>query len=172
MRDLIVSHNTSGQNQQLSWRAKNMICGTTLASSCIADRTEYHLGDPEAESFSGRYERSYCMSKRRDFLKTTGAALGGMAIAGISSIEAKGQEKEKEKAEAARPRSRPGTISIRCAPNVKIESIHEAVQQALGRVGCPACGLLGVDLHIGGGDPEPFGINAAGIKDASFTPMG
>jgi hypothetical protein len=110
------------------------------------------------------------MSKRRDFLKTTGAALGGMAIAGISSVEATGQQ---EKAEmAARPKSRPGTLSIRCAPNVKIESIHAAVQQALGRVGCPGCGLLGVDIHIGGGDPEPFGINAAGIKGGSFTPMG
>jgi hypothetical protein len=111
------------------------------------------------------------MSKRREFLKTTGAALGGMAIAGISSIEAKGQEKG-EKAEAARPKTRPGTISIRCAPGVKIESIHAAVQQALGRVGCPTCGLLGVDLHIGGGDPQPFEINAAGIKGGSFTPLG
>jgi len=139
-------------------------------SCCIAARTEYHLGYPEAESFSGRYERSYCMSKRREFLKTTGAALGGMAIAGITSIEATGQQ---EKAEiAARPKTRPGTLSIRCAPNVKIESIHAAVQQALGRVGCPGCGLLGVDIHIGGGDPEPFGINAAGIKGGSFTPMG
>lgn len=97
--------------------------------------------------------------------------MGGIAIAGISSIDAKGQEKG-EKAEMARPKSRPGIISIRCAPNVKIESIHEAVQQALGRVGCPTCGLLGVDLHIGGGDPEPFGINAAGIKGGSFTPLG
>jgi hypothetical protein len=110
------------------------------------------------------------MSKRREFLKTTGAALGGMAIAGISSIEATGQEKG-EKIEATR-KPRPGTISIHCAPNVKIESIHAAVQQALGRVGCPTCGLLGVDLHIGGGDPEPFGINATGIKGGSFTPLG
>jgi hypothetical protein len=115
------------------------------------------------------------MSKRRDFLKTTGAALGGMAIAGITSIEATGQEREREKEKieaAAHPKTRPGTLSIRCAPGVKIESIHAAVQQALGRVGCPTCGLLGVDIHIGGGDPEPFGINAAGIKGGSFTPMG
>src|SRR5215472_14681540 len=126
MRDLIVSHNTSGEKQQLSCRAKiwALLCLCDNQSRyCIADRTEYHLGDPEATSFSGCYERSYCMSKRRDFLKTTGAALGGVAIAGISSIEAKGQERA-EKAEAVRPKSRPGTISIRCAPNVKIESIH------------------------------------------------
>jgi hypothetical protein len=69
-------------------------------------------------------------------------------------------------------RGKAGSIAIRCAPNVKIESIHEAVKQALGRVGCPGCGLLGVDIHIGGGDPEPFGIDAPGIKGGSFTPMG
>src|SRR5262249_51985637 len=109
------------------------------------------------------------MSKRRDFLKASGATLGGIAIAGITSIEAKGQEKVQERLAVAK---RPGTLAIRCAPGVKIEAIHEAVKQALGRVGCPACGLLGVDIHIGGGDPEPFGINAPGIKGGSFVPMG
>ena len=108
------------------------------------------------------------MSKRRDFLKATGAALGGMAIAGISSIEAEAQVKPG----VLPARGKAGSIAIRCAPNVKIESIHEAVKQALGRVGCPACGLLGVDIHIGGGDPEPFGIDAPGIRGGSFTPMG
>lgn len=108
------------------------------------------------------------MSKRRDFLKTTGAALGGMAIAGISSIGAEAQVRP-----ATVPaRAKAGSIAIRCTPNVKIESIHAAVAQALGRVGCPGCGLLGVDIHIGGGDPEPFGIDAPGIKGGSFTPMG
>jgi len=108
------------------------------------------------------------MSKRRDFIKTTGAALGGMAIAGISSIQTEAQVKPG----LTPARGKPGLLAIRCAPNVKIESIHEAVKQALGRVGCPGCGLLGVDIHIGGGDPEPFGIDAPGIKGGSFTPMG
>jgi len=108
------------------------------------------------------------MSKRRDFLKTTGAALGGMALAGISSIQAEAQVKPG----VAAARGKAGSIAIRGAPNLKIESIHEAVKQALGRVGCPGCGLLGVDIHIGGGDPEPFGIDAPGIKGGSFTPMG
>jgi hypothetical protein len=108
------------------------------------------------------------MSKRRDFLKATGAALGGMAIAGISSIETEAQVKPG----LVPARGKAGLVAIRCSPNVKIESIHEAVKQALGRVGCPGCGLLGVDIHIGGGDPEPFGIDAPGIKGGSFTPMG
>jgi hypothetical protein len=109
------------------------------------------------------------MSKRRDFLKTTSAALGGMAIAGITSIETEAQQ---PKPAMAMARSKAGMVAIHCAPNVKIESIHEAVKQALGRVGCPGCGLLGVDIHIGGGDPEPFGINAPGIKGGTFTPTG
>lgn len=108
------------------------------------------------------------MSKRRDFLKTTGAALGGMALAGISSIETEAQVRPG----VGPARGKPGLVAIHCSPNVKIESIHEAVKQALGRIGCPGCGLLGVDIHIGGGDPEPFGIDAPGIKGGSFTPMG
>jgi len=106
------------------------------------------------------------MTKRREFLKATGAALGGAAITGILSVEAKAEP------QAAIAQERPrkaGTISIRCARGVKIESIHEAVKQGLGLVGCPACGLLGIDLHIGGGDPEPFNIKAPGVTGASFN---
>jgi hypothetical protein len=112
------------------------------------------------------------MSKRRDFLKTTGAALGGMAIAGISSIEVEAQAKPATSAAQMLARPKPGSVAIACHPNVKIESIHEAIKQALGRVGCPACGLLGIDIHIGGADPEPFGINVPGIRGGTFTPRG
>jgi hypothetical protein len=101
--------------------------------------------------------------KKRDFLKTTGAALGGMAISGITSVEVEAQSKA----------SRVGSVSIRCERGVKLESIQRAVALAVGRVGCTGCGLLGVDLRIGGGDPEPFGnFNVPGINGASFTPMG
>jgi len=103
------------------------------------------------------------MTKRREFLKATGAALGGAAITGILSVEAEPQAVAQE-----RPR-KAGTISIRCTRGVKIESIHEAIKQGLGLVGCPACGLLGIDLHIGGGDPEPFNIKAPGVTGASFN---
>lgn len=107
------------------------------------------------------------MKKRREFLKATGAALGGAAIAGILSVDATA---EPQKEAVARPR-KSGEIAIRCAPSVKIESIHEAVKQALGLVGCPACGLLGIDLHIGGGDPEPLNVKAPGINGATFNAM-
>jgi hypothetical protein len=106
------------------------------------------------------------MKKRRDFLKATGVALGGAALTGIISVEAHAEPQK----EVLAGRARKGSINIRCAPNVKIETIHEAVKQSLGLVGCPACGLLGIDLHIGGGDPEPFNVNVPGVK-ASFNAM-
>lgn len=103
------------------------------------------------------------MKERRDFLKTTGAALGGMAVAGITSIETKA-EPQKNKV---------GIISIQTARDVKLESIQRAVALAVGKLGCPACGLLGIDLRIGGGDPQPFGeFNVPGIRGANFTQMG
>jgi hypothetical protein len=100
------------------------------------------------------------MKKRRDFLKATGAALGGAAITGILSVEAKAEPQK----EAAVGRARKGVVTIRCTPNIKVEAIHEAIKQSLGFVGCPACGLLGIDIHIGGGDPEPFNLNVPGAK--------
>ena len=110
------------------------------------------------------------MKKRRDFLKATGAALGGAAISGILSVQASA-EQEKPGTEALARGRKAGEIAIRCAPGIKIESIHEAVKQALGLVGCPACGLLGIDLHIGGGDPQPLNVKVPGVNGASFTQM-
>lgn len=114
------------------------------------------------------------MTKRREFLMTTGAALSGIAISGMIPAEAKAEEQKPTVAPAATQAmvaKRCGTINIH-APRggIKIEGLMEAVKQALGRVGCPGCGLLGVDIHIGGGDPEPFG-NAGGAN-INFTPMG
>ena len=105
--------------------------------------------------------------KKRDFLKTAGAALGGAALTGILTVEAKAEAQPQV---AGRPR-KAGEISIRCSREVKIEGIHEAVKQALGLVGCPNCGLLGIDLHIGGGDPEPLNVKAPGVTGATFNAM-
>jgi hypothetical protein len=106
--------------------------------------------------------------KKREFLKTAGAALGGAALTGILSVEAKAESQPQVQGRAV---SRKGEISIRCSREVKIEGIHEAVRQALGFVGCPACGLLGIDLHIGGGDPEPLKVSAPGVTGATFNAM-
>ena len=100
-------------------------------------------------------------TERREFLKAAGTALGGIAVAGIVASEAS--------AAPARMAGKQGAISFRCDPNIKIDSIFEAVKQAVGRYGCPTCGLLGLDLHFGiGPDPEPFGVNVPGIHGASF----
>src|SRR5258707_1246847 len=114
------------------------------------------------------------MTKRREFLMTTGAALSGIAISGIIPAEAAAEEQKTAVAPAATQAmaaKKCGTINIH-APRggVKIDGLIDAVKQALGRVGCPGCGLLGVDIHIGGGDPEPFG-NVGGVN-INLTPMG
>ncbi|MBZ5520875.1 MAG: hypothetical protein LAP21_01320 [Acidobacteriia bacterium] len=115
------------------------------------------------------------MKKRREFLKTTGAALGGIAISGIIPAEAAAEPQKTAVAPAAAQSMqtkamRAGTINIHAAHGVKLANLQEALAQAVGKAGCPACGLLGVDIHIGPGDPEPF-LNLPGIN-ATFTARG
>jgi len=47
---------------------------------------------------------------------------------------------------------------------VKSQQVHEALDQIFKLNGCLSCGLLGIDIIIHGGDPEPFdvgGFNAS-----------
>jgi hypothetical protein len=89
--------------------------------------TSAQSSDPTGKS---KIKEQVCMKKRRDFLKATGAALGGAAITGILSVEAKAEPQEK----AAVGRARKGVVTIRCTPNIKVEAIHEAIKQSLGFV--------------------------------------
>lgn len=41
---------------------------------------------------------------------------------------------------------------------IKKEQVHEALEQIFKLNGCLACGLLGIDVIIHGGDPEPFDV--------------
>jgi len=41
---------------------------------------------------------------------------------------------------------------------VKKEQVHEALEQIFKLNGCLGCGLLGIDIIIHGGDPEPFDV--------------
>jgi predicted ATP-grasp superfamily ATP-dependent carboligase len=41
---------------------------------------------------------------------------------------------------------------------VKKEQVHEALEQIFRLNGCLGCGLLGIDVIIHGGDPEPFDV--------------
>lgn len=41
---------------------------------------------------------------------------------------------------------------------VKAQQVHDALEQIFKLNGCLACGLLGIDVIIHGGDPEPFDV--------------
>lgn len=41
---------------------------------------------------------------------------------------------------------------------VKKEQVHEALEQIFKLNGCLGCGLLGIDIIIHGGDPDPFDV--------------
>ena len=38
------------------------------------------------------------------------------------------------------------------------KQVHEAIDQIFRLNGCLACGLLGIDIHINGPDPDPLNI--------------
>ena len=38
------------------------------------------------------------------------------------------------------------------------KQVHEAIDQIFKLNGCLACGLLGIDIHINGPDPDPLDV--------------
>ena len=105
------------------------------------------------------------MSKRREFLKATGAALGGIAISSIAPIEAQGQQKP---GEMARMAAKPGTYHVTVSRDVKLESLQAALKTIVGRSGCVTCGLLGVDILFQEGDPERVEVGGPGLRQTTF----
>lgn len=52
-----------------------------------------------------------------------------------------------------------GTVQLTLRHGVDIGEVHKAVETLVSRLrprGCTACGLVGIDIHILGGDPEFF----------------
>lgn len=96
-------------------------------------------------------------NERRDFLKMAGAAVAGITVTTIASGEA-GAAPIAGRAAASR------TVVFHCREGVSLDSIQKAIGQTVGKFGCLACGLLGVDLHFHLGDPEPFNVDVPGIK--------
>ncbi|HJW93513.1 MAG TPA: hypothetical protein VJ901_07840 [Thermoanaerobaculia bacterium] len=50
---------------------------------------------------------------------------------------------------------------------VKADQVHAAMEQIFKLNGCLGCGLIGIDVIIHGGDPEPFdvpGFTAGSIR--------
>ena len=66
----------------------------------------------------------------------------------------------------------PTTKTIRLAVhgNVKLPDLHAAIARAVNLTGCVACGLVGVDLEILGGDPAVVSQfkEIPGIATANF----
>ena len=100
-------------------------------------------------------------NERRDFLKMAGATVAGITITTLAATEAEAGPAMM----AAGGRSGGArTVVFHCREGVKIDSLFKAIQQAITPFGCPACGLLGVDLHFHQGDPEPLNIEVPGIN--------
>ena len=51
-------------------------------------------------------------------------------------------------------------VRLSASPGSKLQAkqVHEAIDQIFRLNGCLACGLLGIDLHINGPDPDPLNI--------------
>jgi hypothetical protein len=62
------------------------------------------------------------------------------------------------------------TIRLAVHGNVKLPDLNAAIARAVKLTGCLACGLVGVDLQILGGDPATEGEfkDIPGIATANF----
>lgn len=56
-------------------------------------------------------------------------------------------------------------VTLTASPGAKItpEIVHAALEKIFRLNGCLACGLIGIDLHIHGGDPDPLLGDIAGF---------
>jgi len=112
-------------------------------------------------------------NERREFLKVAGAALGGitmtMAAGEASAQPAAGEMKAATTMVKPSRMTATRTATFRCSREVKVEELVEALKVALGRGGCPACGLLGLDIVFHQGDPvERLGAQLKGVNEATF----
>jgi hypothetical protein len=62
--------------------------------------------------------------------------------------------------------------TVRLAANrggkVTADQVHAAFEQIFRLNGCLGCGLLGIDVIIHGGDPDPFLGDIAGFDSAAI----
>jgi len=65
---------------------------------------------------------------------------------------------------------KPKSIRLAVHGNVKLPDLNAAIARAVNLTGCVACGLVGVDLQILGGDPavESQFKEIPGIATANF----
>jgi microsomal dipeptidase-like Zn-dependent dipeptidase len=71
---------------------------------------------------------------------------------------------------AARAATLKGTVNVRVNENVTLENLHNIVNHIVGMTGCRACGLLGVDLILGGDPAELQQVaKLPGVQSTSFS---
>ena len=60
------------------------------------------------------------------------------------------------------------TVTLVAVPGKKItpDIVHAAFEQIFRLNGCLACGLLGIDVHVHGGDPDPLLGGVEGFNGA------
>lgn len=66
-----------------------------------------------------------------------------------------------------------GTVQIRVAQNVSLETVQSLVAHVVGLAGCRTCGLGGIDLRLSGDPVEAQRIEQIeklpGVKSVSFA---
>jgi hypothetical protein len=60
----------------------------------------------------------------------------------------------------AKSRLNGNLVRLTASPGSKITApqVHAALEQIFKLNGCLACGLLGIDIHINGPDPDPLNV--------------
>ena len=48
------------------------------------------------------------------------------------------------------------TVTLVGSQKLTKDQVHQAFEKIFRLNGCLACGLLGIDIHIHGGDPDPL----------------
>jgi hypothetical protein len=67
--------------------------------------------------------------------------------------------------------SRTGTVNVTFVEHVKLETLHAALDNIVKLTGCLACGLVGIDVNLRGGDPVLDGVrNLPGVTGVNFAP--
>ena len=63
----------------------------------------------------------------------------------------------------AKAKARQITLVANRGTKITPKEVHAAFEKIFRLNGCLGCGLIGIDIHIHGGDPDPFGGDIAGF---------
>jgi hypothetical protein len=59
---------------------------------------------------------------------------------------------------------------VNVADGVKLETLHQALDNIVRLTGCLGCGLVGIDVNFRGGDPDLANVRTLpGVTGATFS---